>query len=235
MGCRRYQRFAGLNRKGELSEREAAALAAHLRECPACAREAASMEELRQAVGMVRNMSCEPVDPDALTMSIVRRIANEHPPRPHASVGVILDRLLRIAALPAFRVASACVLLVAVGSFFWQSTTVIQELRQLEGQQAGLGSGGASALQVGYAVDRPVMDEIRATGLVRHRDVRAEGDAFIISGRALAFIQDTERLLPSLLTGQPQLRKDLQEARVRSTQIRSGIRPVLCFSIAEGV
>jgi anti-sigma factor RsiW len=107
MGCRRYQRLIALNRSGELRETEVKALAAHIRTCSSCAREAASMGDMRNVLGAAREIPCIPDDPDVLTGKILDRIATKRVPHPSSSVAVLVDRLLDFATLPVFRVASA--------------------------------------------------------------------------------------------------------------------------------
>ena len=175
-----------------------------------------------------------PTIPMCLTGKILDRIATERVPHPSSSVAVLIDMLLDAVALPVVRMASACVLLVAVGSFFWQSMTVIGELRQLEAQQA-YGLGSRPVPQVGYAVDVRTVEEFHGSALLQHPDVRSGEGSVVLSGRTLAFIQDAGMMVPSLHSVRSLLGWDAQVARERSVQIRSGIRPVLCFRIAEGV
>jgi hypothetical protein len=234
MGCRRYQRLLALNRIEELRATDAQALAAHIRTCTVCAREAASMGDVRDVFGAAREIPCTPDDPDVLTGKILDRIANERAPHPSSSVALFIDRLLDAVALPVVRMASACVLLVAVGSFFWQSMTVIGELRQLEAQQA-YGLNSRPVPQVGYAVDVRTVEEFHGTAFLQHPDVRSGEGSVILSGRTLAFIQDAGMMVPALHSVRSLLGRDVRAARERSVQIRSGIRPVLCFRIAEGV
>jgi hypothetical protein len=234
MGCRRYQRLIALNRSGELLETEAQALAAHICTCTACAREAASMGEVRGVLAAVREIPWTPGDPDVLTGKILDRITTDRVPNPSSSVAVFIDRLLDFATLPVVRVASACFLLVAVGSFLWQSMTVIGEVRQLEVQQAH-GYGSRPVPQVGYAVDVRTVEAFHGTALLQHTGVRSGKGSVILSGRALAFIQETGMMVPALHSVRSRMGKDVQAAREKSMEIRSGIRPVLCYGIAEGV
>lgn len=236
MGCRRYQQLAALNRSGELSERDAALLAAHIRACPSCAGEAATMEQLQKVVEKVRHMPRDPVDPEVLTGRVLERVAAERVSRPRSALGEVLDRMLDLTLLPLFRGASACVLFLAIGSFLWQSMAIIQDVRQLEKQQADGTARSRPVPQIGYAVDARVVDEVAGADLLMHIDIRPEGDAIIVSGRALAFLRKMDAVVsPAFREERSLVRQDIHEARVKNAGIRSGIRPVLCFTIAEGV
>jgi hypothetical protein len=112
--------------------------------------------------------------------------------------------------------------------------TVIGEVRQLEVQQA-YGHGSRPVPQVGYAVDVRTVEAFHGTALLQHPDVRPEDGSVILSGRVLAFIQDAGMMAPVPHSVRSLLGKDVQAAREKSVQIRSGLRPVLCYRIVEGV
>jgi hypothetical protein len=192
------------------------------------------MGDVRDALGAAREIAWTPDDPEVLTGKILDRIAIARAPYQSSTLAVFVDRLLDVATLPVFRVVSACILLVAVGSFLWQSMTVIGEVRQLETQQT-YGPGSRPVPQVGYAVDVSTVEGLHGTTLLQRMDVRQEGGSVILSGRALAYIKGERMMSPTLHLARALLQQDIRAARERGTRIQSGIRPVICYRIAEGV
>lgn len=67
--CRKYRKYIGAHVDGTASETEMSRLAAHLRECPHCAR---LIEELRRVRGMIRDLPTLSPPPGLMQAALLR-------------------------------------------------------------------------------------------------------------------------------------------------------------------
>ena len=71
MTCTRYETDLALYVERDLSDADAAAVEAHLRECPTCP---AFLAELRASQALVKDLAAEEIDSEALAVVRVRTI-----------------------------------------------------------------------------------------------------------------------------------------------------------------
>lgn len=131
MNCERYRPLLHLNRLGEISEAEAVDLRQHLARCESCSLEWLRIQSADKLLDPLRTFSPVPLDPEKLTVDILRRVRETAATAGSRSV---VDRILDLFLIPGIRYSAAAIILFVITAFAVQSWMLLDGISTLEGQ-----------------------------------------------------------------------------------------------------
>lgn len=158
MNCEQAEMLLYLRRPGESSESERDELAHHLEQCDRCRLLAAKIAATVPVAHAIRSNVPRPADAEQLTRSIMSKIPRG---RPAARRQSAMDRLLDVACAPVVRYACAAVVVLALGSFTWQSIDLAFALQGLENRMRGP-VGRANLFEVAWSVSTEALKPLIA-------------------------------------------------------------------------
>lgn len=219
MNCAAAQQLLHLNRPGDRTASEDADLRAHLFSCPACASEADRIANLA-AVELRWRQSDVPV-PD---LRHVRARVLAATSRSDVLPGSLIDRLLRLRARPAVRVAYGTVTLAAM-VWFAVGQTQVRFAQAALHQRAAVATSQTTGPEVVYAVDRKAVAlAVQAAKIDAPSVAPSSGDVEVAQSDLDEIIRLTEHeLLRAMVQG--------THSRARLAEVARHVRSAIVVTI----
>lgn len=233
MSCRKFRNMLVLYREGELTAAEAHALAEHLMACPSCAKERGSLDEMADLMSRLRGIPLQPSDPEELTRRILERVTVKAPSVPIRGGTSIVDRLLELSAAPAYRLTSACFIVVVMGMFLSQSFSILTDVHRLEAQQKYV-AAARTVPAVGYAVDVRPLRGTPDGALLDRLDGHSYEESIVVPESRFESLRESAMSSVTILSRNPLSTTDKEAAFRLVFYLKTTARPTLCF-IMEGV
>ena len=198
MNCERYEEWLFLHRPGELSPTEAAALEAHVRDCPRCAalREKLASDDRRLA--RIRAVVPEPPRADGAIEGVLLAIGAGKPSAVRHVVRDVLDLMLLEFNRPWLRFASAFLFVAIVGSAVYQQFSIMNDVSSLE-KRIALRQNQTGVVRATFVLDAETFSRIpRSQEILKALGDRvAAGNDILISRDEAQSLQETMmRILP---------------------------------------
>ena len=144
----------------------------------------------------------------------------------------VLDRLLELALAPGFRLASACVIVLAISLFLSQYFSILGDMRRLEAQQMHPATAH-TVPQVGYAVDTSPLRGTPGGKLLNRLNGRRVEASFVVMDRTLQSVREIALGSRTILLRNPLSSADTEALSHLVFYLKTTARPILCF-VMEG-
>jgi hypothetical protein len=198
MNCERYEEWLFLHRPGELNPAEAAALEAHVRDCPRCAALRNRLAADDRRLARIRAVVPEPPGADAAIERVLLAIGTGKPPAARHGVRDVLDLILLEFNRPWLRFASAFLFVAIVGGAVYQQFSIMSDVSSLEKRMA-LCQDQPGVVRATFVLDAETFSRIPRSREILNAlgdRVAAGNDILISRDEAQSLQESMMRILP---------------------------------------
>jgi len=233
MNCTQCRRLLYLDRDADLTEKERAALEAHLASCERCAREKAAAVNAAGFVRAASRLAFTPQDPDTLVQRILERIPGRPMRAPQKDQHFAVDRFLEFLMAPAFRVAAAGFIVLIMSSFLTQSYEILRDVRNLEARQEHR-SLSFDGPHLEYAIDVRPLRGTPEGALLEKVKAPVDGGYLVVNDQEASSLRARERAFSHSVAGWPVAGSQKETLQALVGYLLENVHPMLSFN-REGV